>query len=87
MDGATVNSKEKVSKNWNGVIVFENQVIVTAHTTKHCVNVVYTLSKGEFSVFLTWNDLGSAKYVTEVEIEDTLKEWVCMHCPPSEVQL
>ena len=33
-------------------------------------NIVYTLSKGEFSIFLTWSNLGSLKHQTEAEIDD-----------------
>ena len=34
---------------------------------------MYTLSKGAFSIFLTWTDLGSDKHVTENEVQDALK--------------
>ena len=35
--------------------------------------IVYTLSKGEFSIFLTWSDLGSLKHQTEAEIDDAYR--------------
>ena len=37
------------------------------------MKIVYTLSRGAFSIFLTWTDLGSEKHVTRAEVEDALK--------------
>ena len=37
------------------------------------LKIVYTLSKGEFSIFLTWSDLGSLKHQTEAEIDDAYR--------------
>ena len=34
------------------------------------MQIVYTLSKNTFSIFLTWTDLGSTKHQTKAEIED-----------------
>ena len=65
-DGATVNGKQKVST----CINYCAQIDHDSHTV---LKILYTLSKGEFSIFLTWTDLGCTKHVTEAEIADALK--------------
>ena len=35
--------------------------------------IVYTLSKGQFSIFVTWTDLGSKKHQTQAEIDDAVR--------------
>ena len=34
---------------------------------------MYTLSKAEFSIFITWTDLGSKKHTTNAEVEDAVR--------------
>jgi hypothetical protein len=35
--------------------------------------IVYTLSKAQFSIFVTWTDLGSVKHQTQAEVDDAVK--------------
>lgn len=34
---------------------------------------MYTVSKGDFSIFLEWSDLGTQKHVTQAEVEDAVR--------------
>ena len=38
-----------------------------------CLQIIYTVSKSDFSMFLTWSDLGSDKHVTEAEVADAYR--------------
>ena len=38
-----------------------------------CLKIVYTLSKAEFSTFITWTDLGSKKHTTDAEVGDAVR--------------
>ena len=35
--------------------------------------IIYTISKGRFSIFYTWTDLGSFKHQTDAEVTDCVK--------------
>ena len=45
--------------------------------------IVYTLSKGQFSIFHTWIDLDSSKHLTQVNIDDAvrvMKDYIKEYC-------
>lgn len=42
-------------------------------TVNHKQKILYTVSKGQFSVCLTYTDLGSKKHVTSAEVDDAVK--------------
>ena len=51
----------------HGLLCFDNI------TYLHYLKIVYTVSRGPFSMFLNWTDLGSEKHVTSAEVEDALE--------------
>ena len=37
------------------------------------IKIIYTVSKGQFSIFFTWSDLGSVKHQTQAEVDDCVR--------------
>lgn len=66
MDGATVNGKQKVSTTSLCVSCSNSNTRLTIHLCQ----LLYVVSRGAVSKFMTWTDLGSNKHVVAAEVDD-----------------
>ena len=83
MDGATINGKQKVSLLYSTILwLVLNNILRLVLNNMHSllifhstifIQILYTLSRSDFSVFLDMSSLGTLVHVTEAEVADALR--------------